>query len=53
MLERAHEFSEHVHSENFEEMRKYLEECNTFYEPDEGKKLLIRPGFVREDTLLN
>jgi len=37
MLLRAYDFSETVHNNNIQEMRQYLENCNAFLEPAEGK----------------
>jgi hypothetical protein len=42
MLEIAHKFSYTVHAEDYEEMRKYLESCNAFNEPEDGKRLVLR-----------
>jgi fido (protein-threonine AMPylation protein) len=41
MLIRAHSFSEHLNFENYEELYHYLNIHNAFYEPDEGKHLIL------------
>lgn len=42
MLEKAHKFSEGIYSEDFDEMKEHLISSNAFYEPDYGKRLLIK-----------
>jgi hypothetical protein len=44
MLQRAHEFSANVYSENMDEMQKYLTSCNAFIE-DSDVILKIKPRF--------
>jgi len=41
MLSKAHKFSENLNFENYNDLYKYLEEHNAFYEPDEGKHLIV------------
>lgn len=41
MLSKAHGFSKELHFENYDDLYKYLETHNAFYEPDEGKHLII------------
>jgi len=41
MLSKAHKFSEKLNFENYNDLYKYLEEHNAFYEPDEGKHLIV------------
>ncbi len=41
MLSRAHKFSVNLNFENYDELYKYLEEHNAFYESDEGKHLIV------------
>ena len=41
MLTMAHAFSALLHFENYEELYSYLREHNAFYEPDEGRHLII------------
>jgi prophage maintenance system killer protein len=41
MLSKAHQFSSHLHYDSYDELYKYLETHNAFYEPDEGKHLII------------
>lgn len=41
MLSKAHKFSSYLHNESYDELYKYLESHNAFYEPDEGKHLII------------
>ena len=43
MLQRAHEFSANVYSENMDEMQDYLTSCNAFIE-DSDVILKIKPG---------
>lgn len=42
MLQRAHEFSRQVFGDSITEMQDYLENCNAFFEPAEGKILKIK-----------
>ena len=44
MLQRAHEFSANVYSENMDEMQEYLTSCNAFIE-DSDVILKIKPRF--------
>jgi len=37
MMERIHAFSETVYDEDMDAMQQYLEQCNTFLEPEKGK----------------
>ena len=41
MLSRAHTFNESLHYDNYDDLYNYLESHNAFYEPDEGKHLII------------
>lgn len=41
MLSKAHKFSSHLNKDDYDELFKYLESHNAFYEPDEGKQLII------------
>ncbi len=41
MLSRAHIFSELLHYDNYDDLYNYLESHNAFYEPDDGKRLII------------
>ena len=41
MLQRAHEFSENIYSENLDEMQEYLKQCNAFMEHTDGKLKII------------
>jgi fido (protein-threonine AMPylation protein) len=41
MLTKAHSFSKNLHYENYDDLYHYLEEHNAFYEPNEGKHLII------------
>lgn len=41
MLTKAHQFSDALHFEDYEELYHYLETHNAFYDPDEGKNLII------------
>lgn len=41
MLLKAHQFSEKLHFDNYDDLYNYLEVHNTFYESDEGKHLKI------------
>ena len=41
MLTKAHEFSNNLHFENYDDLYNYLESHNAFYESDEGKRLII------------
>jgi len=41
MLSKAHKFSEMLHFDNYDDLYKYLEDHNAFYESDEGKILII------------
>jgi hypothetical protein len=44
MLQRAHEFSANVYSENMDDMQEYLTSCNAFIE-DVDVILKIKPRF--------
>ena len=44
MLQRAHQFSAHVYSENIDDMQEYLHSCNAFIEDSEAI-LRIKPRF--------
>ncbi|MCZ7611413.1 MAG: Fic family protein [Ignavibacterium sp.] len=41
MLSKAHKFSSYLHNESYDELIKYLASHNAFFEPDEGKHLII------------
>ena len=41
MLTKAHEFSNNLHFENYDDLYNYLESHNSFYESDEGKRLIV------------
>lgn len=41
MLTKAHAFSERLHSENYDDLYNHLEAHNAFYEPDEGRRLVV------------
>jgi fido (protein-threonine AMPylation protein) len=41
MLSKAHKFSSYLNNEVYDELYKYLETHNAFFEPDEGKHLII------------
>jgi len=41
MLSKAYKFSSYLNNESYEELYKYLESHNAFFEPDEGKHLII------------
>jgi len=41
MLSKAHEFSEYLHYDDYDNLHTYLESHNAFYEPDEGRHLII------------
>jgi fido (protein-threonine AMPylation protein) len=41
MLSKAHKFSAYLNNENYDELCKYLESHNAFYESDEGNHLII------------
>jgi fido (protein-threonine AMPylation protein) len=41
MLSRAHTFSESLHYDNYDDLYNHLESHNAFYEPDDGKRLII------------
>ncbi|MDQ7818182.1 MAG: Fic family protein [Melioribacteraceae bacterium] len=41
MLSRAHKFSSYLYNEDYDELYKYLESHNAFFEPDEDKHLII------------
>ncbi len=41
MLTKAHQFSELLHFEQFDELHTYLKSHNAFYESDEGKYLIV------------
>lgn len=41
MLLKAHHFSEKLHFEDYDDLYNYLNLHNAFYEPDEGRKLVI------------
>ena len=41
MLSRVHIFSESLHYDNYDDLYNYLESHNAFYEPDDGKRLII------------
>jgi len=41
MLSKAHQFSENLHFENYDDFHNYLNSHNAFYESEEGKHLKI------------
>jgi len=41
MLTKVHAFSQFLHYDNYDELHSYLEAHNAFYEPNEGRRLLI------------
>lgn len=41
MLTNTHRFSEHLHYTDYGDLHKYLESHNAFFEPDDGKHLII------------
>ncbi|OQY70474.1 MAG: cell filamentation protein Fic [Ignavibacteriales bacterium UTCHB2] len=41
MLSKAHKFSSSLNNDNYDQLYKYLETHNAFFEPDEGKHLII------------
>jgi prophage maintenance system killer protein len=41
MLIRAHQFSESLHDDNYENLYNYLQSHNAFYEPNDGKLLKV------------
>jgi fido (protein-threonine AMPylation protein) len=41
MLSKVHKFSEKLNFENYEDLYKYLEDHNAFFESDEGKYLIV------------
>ena len=41
MMTKAHAFSQRLHNDNYDELYSYLESHNAFYEPDEGRHLVI------------
>ena len=41
MLSGAYKFSVNLNFENYDELYKYLEKHNAFYESDEGKHLIV------------
>ncbi len=41
MLSKVHKFSSYLNNDNYDELYKYLESHNAFFEPDEGKHLKI------------
>ena len=41
MLTKAHEFSDKLHFDNYDDIYNYLESHNAFYESDEGRHLII------------
>ena len=41
MLTKAHSFSKNLHFENYDDMYNYLNVHNAFYEPNEGKHLIV------------
>jgi fido (protein-threonine AMPylation protein) len=41
MLTKAHAFSKNLHFENYDDLFHYLEVHNAFYEPNEGKHLIV------------
>lgn len=41
MLSRAHQFSESLHFEKYDDLHVYLKTHNAFYESDEGKYLIV------------
>ena len=41
MLSKVHKFSESLNFENYDELYKYLEDHNAFYESDEGGHLIV------------
>jgi Fic family protein len=41
MLQRAHEFSENIFGDNYDEMNEYLRQCNAFSEHTEAKLKII------------
>lgn len=42
MLQRAHEFSAHVYSENMDDMQVYLTSCNAFIEDTDGLLKIVK-----------
>ena len=45
MMERAYEFSKNIYSEDMNQMEKYLEKCDAFKEPVDGKLKLIANNY--------
>lgn len=41
MLTKAHAFSSNLHYENYDDLYNYLKLHNAFYEPDEGRHLIV------------
>jgi fido (protein-threonine AMPylation protein) len=41
MLSKVHKFSERLNFENYDDLYKYLEDHNAFFESDEGKHLIV------------
>lgn len=41
MLTKAHKFSENLHFDSYDDLYKYLDSYNAFYESDEGRHLII------------
>jgi len=41
MLSRAHKFSSYLNNDDYDILYKYLETHNAFFEPDEGKQLIV------------
>ncbi|RPI61457.1 MAG: Fic family protein [Ignavibacteriales bacterium] len=41
MLSKAHKFSSHLNDDDYDSLYKYLVSHNAFFEPDEGKHLII------------
>ena len=41
MLSKVHKFSSYLNNDDYDELYKYLESHNAFFEPDEGKHLKI------------
>jgi fido (protein-threonine AMPylation protein) len=41
MFSKAHKFSEKLNFENYDDLYKYLEDHNAFFESDEGKHLIV------------
>ena len=41
MMRRAYEFSSTINHESLEEMEKYLQACDAFKEPKEGKLIFL------------